>query len=251
MRPHGLLVEAAHLDVEILLDLLAQRPGGIARGGVEIDVGVPILDLRRFHDRTLSHRRTRLTEPSDRSPVRACLLGFGHHELRFLRRPEAAQGAGSQIPRRQVPDQGRAPRARRQRDPCRGRLERTCRSRRAGHRHSGSVRRPRPLAAGALRRRRGDRPRRRAGAVRHVGRPGDRGAEARGLRGAEEEVAADAGVGRGDRHARRRRGAAAAQAARHPHDLRRRAPQRQEGAGGRRRGRDLRGRAGQHADGAG
>ena len=39
----------------------------------------------------------------------------------------------------------------------------------------------------------------------------------------------------GDRHARHRRGPAAAQAAQHPHDLRRRPAQRQEGAGGRRR----------------
>ena len=71
-------------------------------------------------------------------------------------------------------------------------------------------RRPRPVAARALRRRRGDRPRRRAGAVRHVGRAGDRSAEARGLRRAEEEVAAAAGGGQGDRHAGHRRGPAAA-----------------------------------------
>src|SRR3981189_2292950 len=47
-----------------------------------------------------------------------------------------------------------------------------------------------PLRARALRRRRGDRPRRRAGAVRHLRRAGDRSDQARGLGGAEEEVAA-------------------------------------------------------------
>src|SRR6266403_1469517 len=41
MRPDRLFVEAAHLDVERLLDLLAQCPGRVARGGIEVDVGVP------------------------------------------------------------------------------------------------------------------------------------------------------------------------------------------------------------------
>ncbi len=117
------------------------------------------------------------------------------------------------------------------------------------HRHPRGVWRARPLAARTVRRRRGGRPCRGTGAVRHVGRAGDRGAEARGLGRAEEEVANRAGGRQGDRHARHRRGPAAAQAARHPHDLRRRPAQRQESAGGRRRSGDVRRRAGQHRQG--
>src|SRR6267142_2558775 len=64
MRADRLFVEAAHLDVERLLDLLAQCPGPIARAAIEVDVGVPVLDLRRVHDCTLSHRSARLSEPS-------------------------------------------------------------------------------------------------------------------------------------------------------------------------------------------
>ena len=121
MRADRLLVEAAHLDVEALLDPLAQRPGGIARGGIEVDVGVPVLDLGCLILRVHAPHPITLHNPPvgtwSRSPDRAGLLGLAHHELRFLRRPEAAQGAGSQVPRRQVPDQGRAPRAGRQRRP--------------------------------------------------------------------------------------------------------------------------------------
>src|SRR5216683_7583525 len=63
MRPDRLLVEAAHLDVEAFFDTLAQRPGGIARTGVEVDVGVPVLDLYSVHGLTLAHRPARLSEP--------------------------------------------------------------------------------------------------------------------------------------------------------------------------------------------
>src|SRR5882762_4778693 len=49
----------------------------------------------------------------------------------------------------------------------------------------------------------------RAAAVRHIGLAGDRGAEAYRLGGAEEEVAAAAGIRRGDRHLGYRRRSAA------------------------------------------
>jgi hypothetical protein len=58
------LVEAAHLDRERLLDLLTQRLGGLGRDGIEVDMGVPVLDFRCVHALTLSYRSTRLTEPS-------------------------------------------------------------------------------------------------------------------------------------------------------------------------------------------
>src|SRR5690349_1219236 len=64
MRADRSLVEAAHLDLESLLDFLAQRSRGLRRDGVEVDVGVPILNFRCVHALTVSYCRTRLSEPS-------------------------------------------------------------------------------------------------------------------------------------------------------------------------------------------
>ena len=47
-----------------LSTFLAQRLRGLGRNGIEVDVGVPVLDFRCVHALTLSHRTARQTEPS-------------------------------------------------------------------------------------------------------------------------------------------------------------------------------------------
>lgn len=48
MRTHRAFVETAHLQLarEARLDLLAQDPGSVAMSGIEVHVGVPVLDCR-------------------------------------------------------------------------------------------------------------------------------------------------------------------------------------------------------------
>ena len=52
MRAHRLLMETAELQgiAEMGCDLLAELPGGVAGGGIEVDVGVPGLDGGGFRE---------------------------------------------------------------------------------------------------------------------------------------------------------------------------------------------------------